>query len=61
MLSNCKNISTERINKSNKHGGMWQYIVDRDGVNWDNDHPNEQGQKMWGDYIVDVLTQRKLI
>lgn len=59
--SNCQNISTARVDKPNKHGGMWQYIVDRDGINWDNDHPNEEGQKMWGDYIVDELNKRKLL
>ena len=59
--SDFKNVSTARLNKPNKHGGMWQYLIERDGINHENAHPNEQGQKMWGDYIVDVLTQRKLI
>ena len=44
-----------------KHGGMWQYIVDKDGINWDNDHPNEEGQKMWGEYILEESTRRKLL
>jgi len=47
--------------KMKEHGGMWQYIVDKDGINWDNDHPNEEGQKIWGEYILEELTRRKLL
>ena len=47
--------------KKKKHGGMWQYIVDKNGINWDNDHPNEEGQKMWGEYILEESTRRKLL
>ena len=31
--SNCKNISTTRLDKPNKHGGMWKYLIERDGIN----------------------------
>ena len=59
--SNCKNVSTARLDKTNKHGGMWQYLIERDGINHENAHPNEHGQNIWGEYIIDELRKRKLL
>tara|TARA_A100001515_G_C4587326_1_gene214951 strand:- start:1129 stop:1959 length:831 start_codon:yes stop_codon:yes gene_type:complete len=61
VKSNMKNISNHKLEWANKHGGMWQYLIERDGINPDNAHPSEYGQKIWGEYIVDELTKRKLI
>ena len=61
VKSNMKNISNHKLEWTNKHGGMWQYLIERDGINHENAHPNEYGQKIWGEYMMDELTKRKLI
>jgi hypothetical protein len=59
--SNIKNIKTEKIEWNNEYGGMWQYLIERDGINLKDDHPSEYGHKIWGNYIFNVLTERKIL
>jgi hypothetical protein len=40
---------------------MWQYLIERDGINLKDDHPSEYGHKIWGNYIFNVLTERKIL
>ncbi len=59
--SNIKNISNHKLEWTNKHGGMWHYLVERDGINPDNAHPNEYGQKIWGEYIAKICKERGIL
>tara|TARA_B100001113_G_C21000876_1_gene574861 strand:+ start:150 stop:953 length:804 start_codon:yes stop_codon:yes gene_type:complete len=56
-----RNHSRHGSNSNSKYGGMWQYLVERDGINFDNDHPNEYGQKIWGDYLKEQAISRNII
>ena len=56
-----QNLSTLKLDKKNEHGGMWHYLVERDGINWDNAHPSGHGQKIWGDYIYEICKERGIV
>ena len=56
------NIKKEEITgKKSPYGGMWQYLTEHNGINLDNDHPSEDGQSMWGNFLKDELIKRKII
>ena len=54
------NMSTNRAGKKSKYGGMWQYLIEQDEIRDDN-HPTLKGQKIWGDYLVNKLIEKKII
>ena len=56
-LTSNLNMTQEK----SKYGGMWQYLVDHNGVNWDNAHPSNEGHKIWGDFLKKELIKRKII
>ena len=37
------------------------YMFERDGINTENDHPNTNGQKIWGDYLKEQQISRNII
>ena len=51
----------ESSGRKSKYGGMWQYLAEHDGINWDNDHPSTKGHKIWGNFLNKELTKRKII
>ena len=51
----------ESSGRKSKYGGMWQYLAEHDGINWDNDHPSTKGHKIWGNLLNKELTKRKII
>ena len=53
-------MSTNRAGKKSKYGGMWQYLIEQDEIRDDN-HPTLKGQKIWGDYLVNKLIEKKII
>ena len=55
------NMSKNQAKNYSKFGGMWQYLIERDGINLDNDHPNEYGQKIWGEYLKEQVVTRNII
>ena len=55
------NMSKNQADNYSKFGGMWQYLIERDGINLDNDHPNEYGQKIWGEYLKEQVVTRNII
>ena len=61
--SNRPNMDIEKHNEReiSDYGGMWQYMVERDGIDLDNRHPNEHGSKIWAEYILDTMKERKLL
>jgi len=59
--SNYRNHSPNLSEDYSKYGGMWQYLMERDGINLDNDHPNEYGHKIWGDYLKEQAMSRNII
>ena len=40
---------------------MWQYLAKHGGINWDNDHPSDDGQIIWGNFLSKELKDRKII
>ena len=55
---------TPNIAKNDKvspYGGMWQYLAKHGGINWDNDHPSDDGQIIWGNFLSKELKDRKII
>jgi hypothetical protein len=60
--SKIHNLSWNKYrNKISEYGGMWQYMVERDGIDPDSDHPNPQGSKIWAEYIHNIMKERKLL
>tara|TARA_R100000329_G_C7601523_1_gene213351 strand:+ start:57 stop:860 length:804 start_codon:yes stop_codon:yes gene_type:complete len=59
--SNLNNISHNRMDNYSEYGGMWQYLYERDGINFDNDHPNEYGHEIWGKYLKEQAISRGII
>ncbi len=63
--SSCKNITKNTAKNNSKYGGMWQYMIERDGISdsefGGNDHPNEHGQKIWGEYLKETALSRNII
>jgi hypothetical protein len=65
--SNIYNFKTEKECQYKKnreisdYGGMWQYMVERDGIDLDNRHPNKHGSKVWAEYIHNTMKDRKLL
>tara|TARA_B100001113_G_scaffold165417_1_gene135344 strand:+ start:413 stop:1231 length:819 start_codon:yes stop_codon:yes gene_type:complete len=59
--SNYRNHSPNTSEDYSKYGGMWQYLIERDGINLDNDHPSEYGHKIWGDYLKEQAMSRNII
>jgi hypothetical protein len=65
--SNIYNFKTEKECQYKKnreisdYGGMWQYMVERDGIDPDDDHPNKHGSKVWAEYIHNTMKDRKLL
>ena len=51
----------ESSGRKSKYGGMWQYLAEHDGINWDNDHPSTKGHKIWGDFLKEELIKRRII
>ena len=54
-------LNGNMIQEKSKYGGMWQYLAEHDGINWDNDHPSTKGHKIWGNFLNKELTKRKII
>ena len=61
--SNRPNMVIEKHNEReiSDYGGMWQYMVERDGIDLDNRHPNKHGSKVWAEYIHNTMKDRKLL
>ena len=58
--SDFLNMTINRAEKKSKYGGMWQYLIEQDEIRDDN-HPTLKGQKIWGDYLVNKLIEKKII
>jgi len=43
-----------------EYGGMWQYMVERGGINPDDRHPNKDGHNMWTEYLYDEITKKNI-
>lgn len=59
--SNLRNISPNKADNYSEYGGMWQYMYEKNGIDPDNYHPNDYGQKIWGDYLKENAISRGII
>jgi hypothetical protein len=60
--SNISNMLKGKHNMEiSDYGGMWQYMVERDGIDPDSRHPTQHGSRVWAEYILDTMKDRKLL
>ena len=57
MVVDKENFFEENL----EYGGMWQYMVERDGIDLGDMHPNEHGSKLWAEYVYNTMKDRKLL
>jgi hypothetical protein len=56
MTSMIKEVDRQET----EYGGMWQYMVERDGINPSDRHPNKDGHAKWTEYLYDEITKRNI-